>query len=92
MADTFRVCHFQAVKKLFFDSLAEVKGAPKTSKPDSSAYIGTIESGLRSKAKCLAQQAFSLPTVYRKAVYAVFVKEMRYPKPSKNHFDGLGLF
>ena len=25
---------FQAVKKLFFDSLAEVKGAPKTSKPN----------------------------------------------------------
>ena len=25
---------FQAVKKEFFDSLAEVKGAPKTSKPN----------------------------------------------------------
>jgi len=48
----------QLFKKLFFEKLAEVKGAAKTSKPDSSAYIGTVESGLRSKSKCLAQQAF----------------------------------
>jgi len=48
----------QLVKKFFFDKLTEVKGAAKTSKPDSSAYIGTVESGLRSKSKYLAQQAF----------------------------------
>ena len=29
-----------------FDRLTEVKEAPKTNKPDSSAYIGTVESGL----------------------------------------------
>ena len=45
-------------KNLFFDRLTEVKGAPKTSNPDSSAYMGTVESGLRSKSKHLAQQAF----------------------------------
>jgi len=28
----------QLVKKLFFDKLAEVKGAAKTNKPNSSAY------------------------------------------------------
>ena len=49
----------QSVKNLFFDRLAEVKGAVKTSKPISSAYIGTVESGLRSKSKCLAQQGFA---------------------------------
>ena len=46
-------------KNLFFDRLAEVKGAVKTSKPISLAYIGTVESGLRSKSKCLAQQGFA---------------------------------
>jgi len=47
-----------ACQKIFFDKLAEVKGAAKTSKPDSSAYRSTLESGLRSKSKYLAQQAF----------------------------------
>ncbi len=51
----------QSVKKHIFDRLAEVKGAVKTSKPISSAYIGTVESGLRSKSKCLAQQGFTSP-------------------------------
>ena len=46
-------------KNKFFDRLTEVKGAGKTSKPISSAYIGTVESGLRSKSKCLAQQGFA---------------------------------
>ena len=63
-------------KTCFFDRLAEVKGAAKTSKPHSSAYIGTVEGGLRSKSKCLAQQglftnsevfAFLLPFRRRKA-------------------------
>ena len=37
-ADGFRLP--QAVKKLFFDSLSEVKEAPKPSKTKPSAYIG----------------------------------------------------
>ena len=50
-----------SVKKLVFDRLTEVKGATKTNKPDLSAYIGTVKSGLCSKSKCLAQQAFYTP-------------------------------
>ena len=41
----------QPVKNVFFGRLAEVKGVAKTSKPHSSAYIGTVEGGLRSKSK-----------------------------------------
>ena len=44
-------------KNTFSTKLAEVKGAAKTSKPHSSAYSGTVEGGLRSKSKHLAQQA-----------------------------------
>ena len=40
------------LKNLFFDKLAEVKEAVKTSKPHSSAYIDTVEGGLCSKSKC----------------------------------------
>ena len=48
-------------KNKFFDRLAEVKEAFKTSKPHPSAYIDTVGGGLRSKSKCLAQQMlFSL--------------------------------
>ncbi len=47
-------------KNLIFDRLTEVKGVAKTSKPSSSAYGGTVELGLRSKSKCLAEQAFAV--------------------------------
>ena len=44
---------YQSVKKVFFDRLAEVKEAPKTSNSHSSAYINTVEGELRSKSKRL---------------------------------------
>ena len=60
----------QSIKNKFFDRLTEVKGAAKTSKPISSAYIGTVESGLRSKSKCLALQALThLRQLHRYLVY-----------------------
>ena len=46
----FSVCQ----KNCFFDRLAEVKEAPKTSKSNLSAYIGTVRFELRSKSKHLA--------------------------------------
>ena len=46
-----------SLSKILFDRLAEVKGADKTSNSELSAYMGTVSSELRSKAKCLAKQA-----------------------------------
>ena len=48
----------QPVKKLFFDRLAELKGAVETSNANLSAYIGTVRFAVCSKSKHLAQQAF----------------------------------
>ena len=46
----------QSVKKVFFDRLAEVKGAPKTSN-STPKCMWILERGeLRSKPKCLATQ------------------------------------
>ena len=53
-----RACFFRLSKNLFFDSLAEVKEAPKTNKSNSSAYDGTVEFDLCSKSKHLAKQGF----------------------------------
>ncbi len=52
----------QCVKKVVFDTLAEVKEVPKTSNSHSSAYMDTVEGELRSKAKCLAKQAAFTPS------------------------------
>ena len=52
-------------KNLFFDRLAEVNRATKTSKPDSSAYIGTVETGLRSKSKPLRSKPFAVLIVLK---------------------------
>ena len=52
------ICLFRLSKNLFFDSLAEVKEAPKTNKSNSSAYDGTVEFDLCSKSKHLAKQGF----------------------------------
>ncbi len=44
-------------KNLFFDRLAEVKGAAETNKSNLSAYVGTVRFDLCSKSKHLAEQA-----------------------------------
>ena len=41
-------------QKKFFDRLAEIKEAPKTSNSNPSAYIGTVGFELCSKSKYLA--------------------------------------
>ena len=79
-------------KNAFSTKLSEVKGAAKASKPHSSAYSGTVEGGLRSKSKHLAQQA----------VFAVLGNAASYicdvcnDKGTANHqklcFDGWRLF
>ena len=70
---------FSLSKNLFFDRLAEVKGAAKTSKPHSSAYIGTVEGGLRSKSKCLAQQG--LFTNSEKYVFLLLIRRKQTKSP-----------
>ena len=50
--EIFTVCH-----KIFFDRLAEVNKAGKTSNSHSSAYVDTVEGELHSKSKHLAKQA-----------------------------------
>ena len=66
-----------------FDRLTEVKEAPKTNKPDSSAYIGTVESGLCSKSKCLAQQAVLTPHPSKIIVFChILVKEKAFARLS----------
>ena len=47
-------------KNLFFDSLAEVTKAVKTSNSHSSAYIDTVEGELRSKSKPLRSKLFEV--------------------------------
>ena len=42
----------QRVKKLVFDTLADVKKAPETSNSHPSAYIDTVGCELCSKLKC----------------------------------------
>ena len=50
----------QAVKNIFFDSLAAVNKAVKTSNSHSSAYIDTVEGELRSKSKPLRSKLFEV--------------------------------
>ena len=48
----------QSVKNKFFDRLAEIKKAVKTSKPSEPAYKGTVGLGLGSKSKSLQSKGF----------------------------------
>ncbi len=65
---------FSLSRNLFFDRRPEGKKADKTSKPNPSAYKGTVGFSLRSKSKCLAQQAFYTTSVKIKD-FATFSSE-----------------
>ena len=77
----------QAVEKLVFDSLTEVKGAVKTSNSHSSAYMDTVESELRSKSKCIAQQALIAVIFCAERILPVSTKETT-ANHQNLHFDG----
>ncbi len=59
-----------SVKNEVFDRMTEVNKGPKTSKPDSSAYIGTVETGLRSKTKPLRSKLYAILIVLKYILFA----------------------
>ena len=85
-----RITLFSLSKNKVFDRLTEVNKGPKTSKPASSAYIGTVEAGLRSKSKPLRSKPFAILIVLRYILYReIFIK--RKNQTAKYDFDGLDL-
>ena len=82
----------QSVKNNILGRLTEVKGAPKTNRPDSSAYTGTVESGLCSKSKCLAEQALFTPHPSKIRDFChLLLKEKAFLVIIILRFDGLGV-
>ncbi len=59
-------------KNIFSTDWQRLRKAQRQSRPLSSAYIGTVESGLRSKPKCLAKQAYAPTSVKKSRIFVTF--------------------